>query len=126
MFYEAKTISELASKAGLPSKNLNETVTAYNLGRAENADEFNRIDMPRPIDTPPFYAIRSQGMSVSSTVGVKVDDKLRVVTSDGKYIPGLYAAGESLGTAMMGSSFCGGMLVTPALAFGKILGEGLA
>ncbi|MBP01598.1 MAG: hypothetical protein CMM25_02150 [Rhodospirillaceae bacterium] len=126
MFYKANTISQLASKAGLPSEVLNETVIKYNIGRAKNSDAFNRIHMPRPIDAPPFYAIRSQAMSVSSTVGVKVDNKLRVVNSNGEHIPGLYAAGESLGTAMMGSSFCGGMLVTPALTFGKILGESLS
>ena len=65
-------------------------------------------------------------MSVSSTVGLKVNTRLEVIREDGTPITGLYAAGESLGQgAMMGSSFCGGMLVTPALTFGKMLGQHL-
>jgi fumarate reductase flavoprotein subunit len=39
----------------------------------------------------------------------------------------LYAAGEALGTsATSGNAFCGGMLATPALGFGRILGRELA
>jgi fumarate reductase flavoprotein subunit len=38
----------------------------------------------------------------------------------------LYAAGEVLGTAATsGHAFCGGMLLTPALTFGRLLGEWL-
>ena len=63
-------------------------------------------------------------MSLSSTVGLKVDSSLRLVREDNSPIDGIYAAGESIGQgALMGSSFCGGMLVTPALTFGRLLGQ---
>lgn len=126
MFYVADSISALADKAGLPAVTLEETVASFNIGQASEKDEFGRKTMPRPITDGPFYAIRSQAMSVSSTVGLKVNTSLEVVREDGSPISGLYAAGESLGQgAMMGSSFCGGMLVTPALTFGKMLGQRL-
>jgi len=126
MFYVADTIDALAEKAGLPADALVETIDAFNSGQASGADTFGREHMPRPVSDAPFYAIRSQAMSVSSTIGLKINEDLNVVTEDGTAIAGLYAAGESVGQgAMMGSSFCGGMLVTPALTFGRLLGQRL-
>ncbi|MCH5645011.1 FAD-binding protein [Gordonia sp. ABSL49_1] len=44
----------------------------------------------------------------------------------GAAIPGLFAVGEVIGAgATCGNSFCSGMLVTPALTFGRLLGERL-
>ena len=63
-------------------------------------------------------------MSVSSSVGLRVNSSLEVINNNMEPIKGLYAAGEAIGQgALMGSSFCGGMLVTPALTFGRLLGE---
>ena len=40
---------------------------------------------------------------------------------------GLFAVGEAIGMgATSGQAFCGGMSVTPALSFGRILGRSLA
>ena len=125
-FYVADSIEALGEKAALPKEVFVETVAAFNEGQSSGTDALGRQHMPRGIVEAPFYAIRSQAMSVSSTVGLKVDKNLQVLRDDGTPIPGLYAAGESLGQgAMMGSSFCGGMLVTPALTFGRMLGESL-
>jgi len=126
MFYVADTIEQLAKKAGLPPGALVKTISAFNAGQARDEDALGRRHMPRGVTEAPFFAIRSQAFSVSSTVGLRVNEKLEVVRENGSAIPGLYAAGESLGQGtMMGSSFCGGMLVTPALTFGRILGERL-
>lgn len=126
MFYVADTIEGMAEKAGLPADALAETIASFNEGQASGNDAFGREHMPRGVTEAPFYAIRSQAFSVSSTVGLKVNDKLEVIRDDGSAIPGLYGAGEALGQgAMMGSSFCGGMLVTPALTFGRLLGQKL-
>jgi fumarate reductase flavoprotein subunit len=82
--------------------------------------------MPTPIGRPPFYAIRNQGCSVTSSVGLAVDAGLRVIRRDGRPIDGLYAGGEILGAAQLqGNSFVGGMMAMPALTFGKLLGEKL-
>ena len=53
-----------------------------------------------------------------------LDPKPELNKQDGKPIPNLYAAGELLGAGQfMGRSYCGGMLVTPALTFGRLLGQ---
>ena len=82
--------------------------------------------MPLPIQKPPFYAIRVQTFNLVGAAGLAVDEDLRVIRSDMTPIPNLYAAGELLGAAAtMGKSKFGGMIVTPALAFGRLLGREL-
>jgi fumarate reductase flavoprotein subunit len=126
MFYVADTIAALGEKAGLPGDVLAETVTAFNDGQARGVDYFGRSHLPRPVAKAPFYAIRAQGISVSGVVGLKVNNDLQIIRDDGTPVLGLYAAGETLGAgATMGNAICGGMLVTPALTFGRILGQHL-
>ena len=56
--------------------------------------------------------------------GLAVDGELRVLGEGGAPIPGLYAAGEILGAAQTsGKSYTGGMQLTPALTFGRLIGE---
>jgi len=126
MFYKSNCITSLARKAKINEKNLIQTIHDYNSYQSQDKDKLNRVHMPRKIINPPFYAIRSQAMSVSSTVGLKVNNNLSVIDDKNNPIPGLFAAGEALGSgSLMGSSFCGGMLVTPAITFGRLLGEKL-
>ena len=58
--------------------------------------------------------------------GLATNDKLQVLNEDNEPIEGLYAAGEIMGvSSTSGDAFCGGMVLTPALSFGKYLGENL-
>jgi fumarate reductase flavoprotein subunit len=127
MFASGLTINQLGVKAGLNPANLARSIAGYNDALAAGkADPFGRIARPAPIAKPPFYAIRLQGWASTSTVGLAVDGKLRVITRSGAPIPNLYAAGEILGSgATMGNAFVGGGILTPALTFGRILGEWL-
>ncbi|MYE48835.1 MAG: FAD-binding protein [Gammaproteobacteria bacterium] len=80
--------------------------------------------MIRPIGTPPFYAIKAVGFTVISPAGIDVDSDLRVLREDGSAIPNLYAAGEALGfSKLSGNAFVGGMSLTPAITFGRLLGR---
>lgn len=127
MFFKAETVADLADLSGLDARGLIRTVERYNQFQADGADaDHGRKYMPLPIIKAPFYAIRQQGFSITSTVGIAVDNQLRVVRKDGSAIKGLHAAGEILGSGqLMGKSAVGGMMVTPALTFGRILGESL-
>jgi predicted oxidoreductase len=59
--------------------------------------------------------------------GLDVNGELQVLDTDCEPTSGLYAAGEALGAAATsGGDFVGGMLITPALSFGRILGRQLA
>ena len=59
-----------------------------------------------------------------SYAGLGVDGQLRVTRDDGTPIPNLYAAGEVIGNASTsGHALTNGMGVTPALTFGRLLGQ---
>jgi fumarate reductase flavoprotein subunit len=123
-FYKANTLQELAKLAGVDAKGLAATVARYNKAQKSGKDPFGRTHMPRPIAKGPFYAIRIQGYVLTSFAGLGVDNELRVIRKDGSVIPGLFAAGELLGTGqLMGNSYCGGMTVTPSLTFGRLMGQ---
>jgi fumarate reductase flavoprotein subunit len=82
--------------------------------------------MPAPIAEPPYYAIRHHGTTVRTFAGIAINDELKVLDRHGLPIPNLYAAGEIVGAATFaGQSFAGGMSITPALGFGRILGQSL-
>jgi fumarate reductase flavoprotein subunit len=125
-FTRADSLEELARAIGIDPAGLAATVAAYNAGRASGKDYFGREHMPAPIGAGPFYAIRQQGASVTSTAGIAVDEGLRVIRKDRSPVPGLYAAGEILGSGQLqGDAFVGGMMAMPCLVFGRMLGEKL-
>jgi fumarate reductase flavoprotein subunit len=125
MFAQAQSLELLATKAGIEPAGLVQSVRRYNEALAQGApDPFGRTFRPRALASPPFRAVLMHGGATSGAVGVAVDESLRVIDRDRRPIPGLYAAGEVLGTgALMGEAFVGGMNVTPAMTFGRLLGE---
>jgi fumarate reductase flavoprotein subunit len=123
-FRKANSLDELARDIGLDPTTLAQTLAQYNAGRAAACDALGRVHMPAAIGTGPFYAIRQQGGSVTSTVGLAVNSQLQVIRPDGAAIPGLYAGGEILGSGQLqGNAFVGGMMAMPAIVFGRLLGE---
>ena len=125
MFTKAATVRELGVKAGVNPYNLEREIAAYNDGILySTTDPMGREHRPLPIARGPFYAIRLQGWNVMSYAGLGVDGRLRVTRSDGTPIPNLYAAGEVIGNAATsGHALTNGMGVTPALTFGRLLGQ---
>ncbi|MFZ9994152.1 MAG: FAD-dependent oxidoreductase [Steroidobacteraceae bacterium] len=125
-FQKADSLQALAEASGIDPQGLIRTIEAYNAGVSSGADPWGREHKPLPIVKPPFYAIRHQGHSTTSTVGLAVDGGLRVIRPGGQPITNLYAAGELLGAGQtQGKSFVGGMMITPALSFGRLLGQTL-
>jgi succinate dehydrogenase/fumarate reductase flavoprotein subunit len=124
--YTAPTLKELAVKCSLPPDALERSAAQFNAGREGVADAFGRMRFPAPCSTPPYYALCIQGCSLISFGGLAVNEHLQVLDVHNKPIEGLYAAGEILGAAATsGHAFCGGMLITPALSFGRLLGQTL-
>lgn len=127
----ASTIEELAQKCELPPEHCTSAVQAFNAS-VHNAsihgaaDEFGRTTFYALLDKAPFYALRVNACSLISFGGLAVNADLQVLNAEGAPIQGLYAAGEILGAAATsGHAFCGGMLITPALSFGRFLGQRL-
>jgi fumarate reductase flavoprotein subunit len=121
--HKADSLGELATKAGIDGNALKATVEEYNAARG-GADPLGREHRPRPIEKAPFYAIQIQGSVISSVVGLAVNGELQVIDADNRPIAGLYAAGELLGAGQtMGNAAVGGMMVMPAMTFGRLLGQ---
>ena len=57
--------------------------------------------------------------------GVKIDTGCHVYNTDGKIIPGLYAAGEVTG-GIHGANRLGGNALTDTVVFGRIAGTNAA
>ncbi|MDG2459972.1 MAG: FAD-dependent oxidoreductase [Luminiphilus sp.] len=128
MFSSAMTVKELAFRAGLNPSALAETVDQYNRQiKSAVSDHLGRVHRPAPLATPPFYAIAMQGWTLVSFAGLSVNRQLQVLDNEKSAIPGLFAIGEIIGAAATsGAAYTNGMLVTPAITFGRILGKRLA
>jgi len=126
-FPKANSLRELAEKMGVDATNLEDSVARFNGAVASGKDpDFGREFLHRPIEKPPFYAMGASGITVVSPAGLSADGQLRVLRTDGKPIQNLFAAGEVLGfTRLSGNAFAGGMSLTPAMTFGRLLGERL-
>lgn len=124
MFSRAPSLTELGVVAGIDPAALDRNVADYNSALSKSRpDRFDRSHRPLPILRPPFYAIRSQGWTVKSFAGLAVNRNLEVVTADERPVGNLYAAGEVLGAATSGRAYVNGASVTPALTFGRLLGQ---
>lgn len=123
--WKADSILELAQKTGLPADNLLHTIQQYNEAVQNGKDNlFGRKDLQFPVRQAPFYALLTYGFTLVSFGGLHTDSRLRVLNKAGKPIEGLYAVGEILGAgATTGNVFCSGMLLTPAVALGRWLGN---
>lgn len=126
-FSSADSLGVLAVRAGVDPKGLVQTVAAYNDARAAHRpDPLGLEHRPLPISEPPFHAVRLQGWTLVSFAGLAVNERLQAIRADGSPIPGLYAAGEVIGAgATSGKGYTNGTLVTPALTFGRLLGQTL-
>lgn len=127
-FHSAQTLDELAAQLGCDAQALQQSVSEFNLAQQSgDADPFGRAHRPRALSEPPFYAVEHVGWSIVGFAGLGVSDDLEVVDAAGTPIAGLYAAGEILGMgAVSGDAFVGGMSVTPAMTFGRLLGQRFA
>ena len=125
MFKSENDLRTLAVKSGLNPRKLLATVDQFNRNLIYNREDlFGRTHRPLPIAKPPFYSIRMQGWTLCSFAGLAVNSKLEVIKPNREPIKNLYAVGEVIGAGTtLGNAYVNGMLVTPAITFGRLLGE---
>ena len=124
--FTGDTLQDVADAAGISATGLTETVDAYNIAQASGKDPLGRVHMPLPIGSGPYYAIQMQGSTVVSFAGLAINDQFNVVTDEGLAIPNLFAAGEVIGGgATSGQAYTNGMMITPAITFGRMIGSRL-
>lgn len=94
----ADTMDELVDYFGLV--HLNATVEKYNQYCTYGADgEFGKdACFLKPVTIPPFYAFEYVPSGWCTLGGLKTDSHLRAVKADNEPIPGLYAAGNDIGS----------------------------
>lgn len=132
---DAGSIARLAQKLDIPAQRLSTTVDAYNTAVQPGEFDPERKDrkhtqglMPPktnwalPLDTPPYFAFPVTGGLTFTLGGLKVDDRTRVVDSEARAIPGLYAAGEIVG-GLFYDNYPGGASLLRATVLGRLAGR---
>ena len=120
---QADTISELAEAMELDGAALEETITRYNGFVEQGSDpDFDRPDMPRKLETAPYYAVEVGPAVHHCMGGLKIDTETKVYNTDDVWVKGLFAAGEVTG-GVHGANRLGGNAVADITTFGKIAGE---
>ncbi len=117
------TIAELASNTGIPEENLTKSLERYNTQQKAGVDEdFGRSATGMiALETAPFYVVRVKPAIHHTMGGLSVNTETQVLTSDGKPIPGLYAAGEVTG-GLHGANRLGGNGVGDIVVNGRLAG----
>jgi succinate dehydrogenase/fumarate reductase flavoprotein subunit len=130
----AQTLADLASEIGVDALQLRKTVDRHNefaetgvdvdFGKGET--ELNRFNgdadhAPNPCIGPvskaPFYALAVWPADIAVSTGLATDADARVLGSNGKPIPGLYACGNDMASVMAGSYPGPGTTLGPAIVF---------
>lgn len=97
---EADTVEELAEKLGIPAENLKATVERNNENYAAGEDpDFGKEPFRlSPVDTAPFYGVRTTGYMLCTMDGIKIDTDMRALSTEGEPIEGLYVCGNDSGS----------------------------
>jgi tricarballylate dehydrogenase len=134
--YQAATLAELAAQIGVPARNLEETIEAFNIAATGDIAGFDatrcdglttaadlrppKSNWARPITKPPYLAYPLVGAVAYTFGGLATNEKAEVLSGSGP-MPGLYAAGETTGHFY--GTAPNAVAVLRALVFGKIAGQ---
>lgn len=137
---EAGTIRELAHLVGVPARKLEQTVASYNAAvprggvfdpfRLDGLATDESLTPPKsnwavPLDRPPFVAYPVTCGITFTYGGLRIDERARVLDTEGLPMPGLYATGEITGGFFFHNYPAGSGLMRGAV-FGRIAGESAA
>lgn len=140
---EASSLDELARRLEIDPPALAASVGRYNADARSGVDSAfglggdayqrflgDRDHAPnpcmRPIETPPYYAIRLYPSDLGTIAGLMTDGEARVLDRDGRPIAGLYACGNDMNSVMDGAYPGPGITLGPALVFAYIASRTIA
>lgn len=136
--YEAQTLDALVAMLGLPSAAL-QTIEAFNRACPPATGEFKPFELDqratrglalekshwcRPIERAPFRAYPIISANCFTFGGLKVNTHAQVLDNDGKVMPGLYAAGETVG--LYHQVYTGATSVLRGAVFGRTAAQHVA
>jgi len=132
----AQTIEDLAALVKLPVERVVATVKAYNDAVQSGTFDQNILDdcktaglqppkthWAQRIDQPPFYAYGLRPGLTFTYLGLKVDERARVMMLDGTPSSNIFAAGEIMAGNILGKGYAAGIGVTIGTVFGRIAGH---
>ena len=139
----ADSLGGLAQRLGIDAAGLQQTVLEFNRhaetgqdpafdkgGDAYQCTNGDPDHKPNPCVAPlcdgPFYAVRLVPGDLGTFVGLRTDACARVLGPDQTPIPGLYAAGTEMASAMGGAYPGAGITVGSGLTFGYLAGRAVA
>ena len=126
LMVKANTLEELADHFGIDKEALLQTVKTFNANSAKEKDpEFNLRMLGWQVKDAPFYMMKAAPAVHHTMGGLKINTEAQVLNKDGKWIEGLYAAGEATG-GIHGSNRLGSVAMADITVFGKIAGENAA
>lgn len=126
--FRADTLEALAGQLGVNRQGLAGTIEKYNADVAAGSDSsFFKQGALTTIAEPPFYGVEVRPAIVCWTgTGVRVNADTCVVNESERAIPGLFAAGETIGNLHGDRYIGGGGSFGPCIVFGKLAGENAA
>jgi len=135
----AASIRELAASIDVPTGTLAATVERFNSAVRPGTFDHQALDDCRTeglvpnkthwaqrLDTPPFLAYPLRPGITFTYLGVKVDERARVVMKGGGVAENIFAAGEIMAGNILGRGYVAGVGMTIGTVFGEIAGKGAA
>jgi tricarballylate dehydrogenase len=132
----ADTIAELATKLGLPSATVEDTIAQYNQAVQPGTFDLSCLDDCRTrglaiekthwaqkIDTPPYLGYPLRPGITFTYLGVAVGANAQVKMQDGSAAPNVFAAGEIMAGNILSKGYLGGFGMTIGTVFGRIAGR---
>ncbi|MEM1435643.1 MAG: FAD-dependent oxidoreductase [Pseudomonadota bacterium] len=121
----ADDLASLADQIGVSAEGLEGTVERYNGDVAAGSDTaFFKAQGLKAIVDPPFYGVEVRPAIVCWTgTGLRIDADTQVLNGRERPIPGLFAAGETVGNLHGDRYIGGGGSYGPCIVFGKLAGE---
>ena len=131
----ASSIRELASAINVPAGTLTSTIERFNAAVRPGTFDHQALDDCRTeglvpnkthwaqrLDTPPFHAYPLRPGITFTYLGVKVDERARVVLKGG-VSENMFAAGEIMAGNILGRGYVAGVGMTIGTVFGEIAGR---
>ena len=132
----ADSIPALAGMLGVPAAKLEATVTQFNASVQPGSFNHSILDdcrtrglfpekthWARPIDTPPFWGYPLRPGITFTYLGLKVDERARVVMRSGVSSSNICAAGEIMAGNILRKGYVAGMGMTIGTVFGRTAGK---
>jgi tricarballylate dehydrogenase len=134
--YKADSIRELAGMAGLDADKLERVVAEYNAAvrpgtfRPMVPDDCRTEGLTPPkshwarrIEKPPFICHPLRTGITFTFLGLRVNEKARVLMQDGKVSANILASGEIMSGNILGQGYLAGFGMAIGTVFGRIAGE---